>query len=344
MNKYVLFCSKSDWFRYMFYDSFGDKHFFISKNGISPFGSQGPIGLLNSILYSQKIEKKLRIPKFIKRLTYRTLISKRKLNNCENVFFIFTDSNRLSHDQDFINYCRKKIKKVVVVRWFLDLMDISLLPESEEVSFCKKNFDIIVDYDRDEALKYGFYFVESPYSRALCFEPKEPCYDVVFIGTAKIQRDSGLRYNKIIKAYESLIRSGLSVKFYVHGVPAELQKYTDGIVYNKYLPYEKVLELNSMSRCILEITQTNETGTTLRLFESIAYKKKLLIDNEKIVKNPLFDDKNMKIFKDNESVDVDFIRSEYIESTINREKISPNVFFNSLISIYNEIRRNSQDE
>ena len=330
MDKYVVFCSKSEWFKYMFLDSQKKADVFVARNGISPFGSKGVNGFVSELFFSTKVS--FLFPRIVclKHYIYRRISGCLKFKYDDRVILIFTDTNKLSHDKEFIQYCRKHYKNVVLVRWFLDLMDIALLPEEQELSFCRSNYDVIITYDQREAKKYDFKFVESPYSRDITISKRKTNYDIVFVGTAKMERDSGKRYKRIIEAYHYFKSKGLKLKFYIFGVPENDQIKSNDIVYNTYLPYREVLKLNMESKCILEITQENETGTTLRLFEAIAYKKKLVISNVDIVNNPLFNPKQMFVFKNVHDIDLDFIVNDEKCEYSSPDIISSSCFFKTI--------------
>ena len=329
-NKYALFCSKSDWFKYMFCSIENDDYFYISKNGISPLMDNKAGELFCSIIYSEKIKRFFRFPKFLKRLSYHLATKNVKLENGQKLVLIFSDTNRLSHDSDFLEFCRTRYKDVVLVRWFLDLMEISSLPEEEELFFCSRYYDRVITYDYGEAMKYGFSFVETPYSVDDTLPQQDVIYDVVFVGTAKIKRDAGVRYHKIIEVYKYLKEHNCKLKFYIVGVPEEDQIKAEDLVYNQYIPYRDVLLLDLQSKCILEVQQEKEVGTTLRIFEAIAYKKKLLIDNEEINKNPLFDSRFMSIFDNPCSIDLDFINNDSQTIDANIDSIHPTKFLQEI--------------
>lgn len=136
-----------------------------------------------------------------------------------------------------------------------------------------RKFDYVYTLDHREAEKYNIGFLQEPYSFRTIPEG-EQIYDVLFVGTAKN------RIEKIYTVYEKLKENGFRCKFYISGVSDEKMKYEEEIIYNEYLDYEKILDLLSKSRCVLEILQEKANTTTTRYSEALIYKKYLLTDSE----------------------------------------------------------------
>ena len=80
------------------------------------------------------------------------------------------------------------------------------------------------------------------------------------------------------------------------------------------IPYEDVLSSISNTNTILEIVQGNQSGPTLRYFESVSYNKKLLTNNENVTRFPYYDERYMRIFKKPEDIDYKWVKDkEYID-------------------------------
>ena len=62
------------------------------------------------------------------------------------------------------------------------------------------------------------------------------------------------------------------------------------------------------SKCVLEFMQEGQNGATLRYFEAVCYNKKLLTDNPNITEFPYYDSRWMRVFKNVEDIDVNWLK------------------------------------
>lgn len=140
--------------------------------------------------------------------------------------------------------------------------------------------------------------------------------DILFLGQNKgrdlqiIELDRKLKLNNkfiiVLKKYKSEVFKILSKnkKYYTY----------------KITPYSKVIELIKQSNCLLELTQKNQEGLTIRALEALFFNKKLITNNIEIKKYNFYNKNNIFIIDDffniNEK-DIDeikkFLKEEYIE-------------------------------
>ena len=127
-------------------------------------------------------------------------------------------------------------------------------------------------------------------------------WDGLFIGL-----DKG-RLNLINAIRDTFIKSGLSPKIIV----VDNRKALYNSNYSRYLDYSKVCEYIEESRTIIDIVQGGQEGLTMRVMESLFYKKKLITNNKNIVNYEFYNPKNIFIWGNDDQTNLyDFVNSEY---------------------------------
>lgn len=210
-----------------------------------------------------------------------------KYTNNKPLCFIFFGTQFAVMNSSYLKYLRKKFPGVKLVLYMQDI--VSSLPYYHMRNY-KKQFDIIISYDRNDAEKYGVLYYPTPYSycdvKDIDIEP----FDVYFCGFAKT------RYPTIFEAFRKCKAEGLKCKFIISGVPeAERIKHPD-IIYDIHLSYQENLAYVKKCKCILEIMQENAVGFTPRLWESIFYNKHLLTNNKIITTSKYYDSERIHLY------------------------------------------------
>ena len=148
---------------------------------------------------------------------------------------------------------------------------------------------------------------------------KEYKYDLSFIGTGHEDRV------KIVKALalqlENKQRNVFSYFFFPHKLVYYLNKIKNPHfkyvrmedVEFKQLPFEKLYEIYSQSKCVVDIESSKQNGLTMRTIEMIGLEKKLITTNKDIVHYDFFNPANIMILDRNDPViDLEFIDKPYI--------------------------------
>lgn len=137
---------------------------------------------------------------------------------------------------------------------------------------------------------YGYTYVNTIYSKYPTPE-LEADRDILFVGRAKNRLDF------LHEMAQKLKRAGITYRFFIFGVKKEDQIVDSGIVYNEYIPYEKVLEYVERSKYVLELLQEGQTGITFRCYECFLYNRTLVTNNNSVPAE--FKNMNIIQFKDN---------------------------------------------
>ena len=88
----------------------------------------------------------------------------------------------------------------------------------------------------------------------------------------------------MLSIYDRVTQLGLKCDFYVTEVEKDKQVAREGIIYNQRMPYRDVLKHVNQTKCILEILEDNENYFSLRTFEALAFRKKLITASPNILK------------------------------------------------------------
>ena len=217
---------------------------------------------------------------------------------------------------DFSGMLRSQFPNAKIVYFFRDIVGSN--PVYLEWLRYENKADLIYTYDQSDAKKYGWKWHNLPYPIERVRNDEKHIYDIFFCGRSKN------RYEEIIEAFEHFEKMGLKCAFFIEDVPDNKQKHKSKIRYNTHINYTTYLEYLNKSKCVLEITQKNSAGNTLRVNEVICYGKKLVSNNLHLKDNILYDSRYMQIYNDVREIDTDFIcdGGEVEYGTVNQISLS----------------------
>lgn len=181
-------------------------------------------------------------------------------------------------------------------------------------------FDSAFSFDLDDCKQYGInfrplFFVSNFQSQS---GQKQYKYDVSFIGTVHSDRAKILQQ---VKDYCD--ENGLSYYLYLY-VPGKLL-YTLRMILDPYLRHfdktmvhlesvkkNVVAEVSAESRCIIDINHPKQTGLTMRTFEMVGLRRKIMTTNENIVKYDFYNPTDQIVLsRSNFSVSKEAILHDY---------------------------------
>lgn len=163
-------------------------------------------------------------------------------------------------------------------------------------------FDYIFTFDPADAQKYDFIFYDVPFSMFPISKTFDVKNDLFFVGTANN------RLKQLLQIYESGMTHQANVLYIINKVKKLAQKHSKTIVYNKRIPYSKVIEIDNISNCILEVISANQSGASLRYYEAICYNKKLLTNNKNVVNLPFYNPDYIHVFEKPEDIDWEWVK------------------------------------
>lgn len=159
-------------------------------------------------------------------------------------------------------------------------------------------------FSKKESQENGFSYGETFYFKELTDLNPLPdiLYDSFFVGLNK----GRMKYLKDLKRL--YINKNISPLFYI----VDNKKALYDPRYKRRLPYSEVIKYITSSKSITDVVQENQEGLTLRVLESIFFKRKLITNNLHIRKRSLYNSENIFILGYDNNKDLyQFINSPY---------------------------------
>lgn len=274
--RFYIVGTGNDYIKFMWKDAIENDNVFYLEN---PISAKFPLrDLYNSIeqkLYSYKLNLYLNIPGKSYWRKYYTINDVEFDSRYKNVI-VFSDVIRLLTDKKFwsklkdkhnLSYCLILLNSCEH-DFNADFQVVSRIIESLKM-------DSIFTFDQKDAEKYGLRYFPSLYSNTDVLSKKIK-YDFYFVGKKKN------RYKDIIDTYYALKNRGFKCLFRITDVDDTDIINEDGLIFNEYIPYEKVIEEISESYGIVDIKIHEQEGLSLRYFEAVQYNKILLTNNQSV--------------------------------------------------------------
>jgi hypothetical protein len=184
-----------------------------------------------------------------------------------------------------------------------------------------KYFDKKFTFDPKDAIEYKIHFRPLFYLdsfKNLINLEKE--FDILFLGTAHSDR---YKIGSIVKKWAAENKLKTYFYYFMHGrIVFFYKKIFDKIFSDfkykelsfKSLNISDITKLYQVSNVILDINHPNQNGLTMRTFEAIGAKKKLITTNRDISKYPFYNENNIFII-DREFINLDsnFFENDYID-------------------------------
>jgi hypothetical protein len=126
----------------------------------------------------------------------------------------------------------------------------------------------------------------------------ETVYDFFFMGTYIPER-----YAAVLSFMQYIKETKYSLKTYIH-IPftSLLKEYLAGnrldkeIVSIYHLPRSMYIDLLQKSKIVVDVSNANQTGLSMRIIEALALGKKILTNNSNIIKDKYYNTNNIFIF------------------------------------------------
>lgn len=177
-------------------------------------------------------------------------------------------------------------------------------------------FDEIYSFDQKDIKKYGFkettnynYISEKP------IHPTEKTkYDVLYIASFD------KRMETVMKLKEAFKKVKASYRFIIVGKKTTLHKlknkFSDSIadleLRRKRIEQEDLKILYTETKVVLDIVRDNQVGLSFRVFEAMAFEKKLITNNRNITHYNFYNPNNILVLENNTyTFDPAFFATEY---------------------------------
>lgn len=250
--------------------------------------------------WSEKINGIIKLP--LKKLWFSKMFNQHFLDN-KPVCYVFYMAKYINDDPSIYQYIKKLNENNKCIIYFGD----SITKIGYDIEKLKKCSDYIVTYDKGEAEKYDIVYGENSLGYGEIIDvttPNEFENDVYFVGYAKDRLD------EIHNTFLHLYKNNIKCKFIICGTKESDRLNYNGLIYSDPISYKDNLYNVVNSKCILDIIQKNSTGATLRVKESIAYKRKLLSSNRNLKERYFYNSETMSCFDKVEDIDIAFIKSD----------------------------------
>jgi hypothetical protein len=261
---------------------------------------------IREIHLSHTINKLIPLP--LRRLWYtNTKIENIEENFKYDIFVLDTTLSKIDYKD--INKMRQNnnIRLILILINSLEGKSSGMIEMKDIIN--KVKWDDIRTFDPVDAKMNKYtYLGMTYYSKKQLSEDVSIKSDAYFVGGLK-----GDREDNIFNVYKELRDKNVNINFdiMITGLKKlRKKKFENEINYysNKWLPYEKILENINTTNCIIEILQEGQSGPSLRYYEAVCYNKKLLTNNNYIKEFPFYNEKYMKIFNNENDIDIEWIK------------------------------------
>lgn len=268
---YVIFGCTVDYFNFMYNDlkELSNVRYFSSFwEGSSNILSR----LIKRMTFSSIVNRFIKEP--FSKFTFRHIYNF-NFDNDKPICFIFFETSGAIINSSYMNYLSHRYPGCKKILYMHDLFAKNSYLEIEKV---KSLMDEIFSYDKAECEKYNLHYLPTSLSQCIIDSNEVEHCDLYFCGVIKSEN----RRIQIMDLYNKAIARGLKCIFYLSNVSKEKCIEGDGLFYNKRITYLENLKYVEHSKCVVEIMQDNADGYTLRLWESIIFKKHILTNNESL--------------------------------------------------------------
>lgn len=312
----------------------------------------------NVIMHTAKIKKSNNyIIKSLKRIHLNNKINKiinlphkdfwyefneNEINSDDEIIIITTAEVLFTYDFDFFNQLNAK-PNVHLVLFLIDSMNIKT-PKRYMIldNLNKVNWDYIFSYDKEDAINYNYlYLNEMYYSIQNDFDNfTKITNDIYYLARLKPGREK-----IIMNVYKKFKENNVNANFDIWLRKEDIERcknlqLENGINYfNQQKDYKEILDEVKKTNCILEILQEGQTTSTLRYFEAVVYNKKLLTNNENIKNLNFYDERYMRVFKDENDIDMEWVKEKVNVDYHYNNEFSPINIVNKLNELYNDKKK-----
>lgn len=229
----------------------------------------------------EAIYKQVGIPlRIIRRIHYKTIIPfkhiwygdwKERLTEYKAIIIF-----QSLFGNEIFSYIRNKGYNGKLICYYRDTQNMKWIRKgchADELKTVEDDIEVWT-FDSEDAKKYDIRYNPQFYFEITDDNYTSIKYDAVFVGAVhNREKDINLLYHK-------LINKCLKVNFIVQYNKNCRLKKTKGVHYiTNNMDYEKIIQADCQSRCIVEIMNEKQRGMTVRSLESLFLQRKLITNN-----------------------------------------------------------------
>ncbi len=180
-------------------------------------------------------------------------------------------------------------------------------------------FDTIISFDKIEAYEKGMEYLPLFY----VYEKRNmsKLYDLSYIGTYQKEREElcaqiaqcELFKKKYIYLYQKKGYNLVEQVYKAYSKMRNKSELTDTHVFDRKLDYRETINIIAQSKIVLDICYSFQTGLSIRTFEAMATRSKLITTNKSISKYDFYNPNNILIIAPHNLGEIpeSFVTSEY---------------------------------
>lgn len=296
---------------------------------------QNRLSCFRKLLFANKAKRITRffVPDlFWEKFQLASLLKKLKLSGRKSAYVIFlSPSLQKYYTKEILEKIKRNDPQVKMGLLFVDPVFAPQAANALEFSQNTALFDAIYTFDKEDAEKYGFRHVDTPYSRQRG-KKKEVKYDLYFCGSVKgragLLKEINDRLNGKVTCRWDVFSNRSTKQDEIETIKTFVQCKTSAEV----LPYSEVLERSMKANCILDIVQDGQNGNTIRYYEAICNNKKLLTNNRTVLSDKYYDKRYIQHFSDAKQIDVNWIKEPCEVDFGYQGEFSPEMLIRKFIS------------
>ena len=254
-----------------------------------------------------------------------------KKNTENNIVFLNSGLCR-ELDVTVVDRLKKKEPNIKLILYIVDPMAGFNVAEYSKII---EKMDLVYSINKEDCEKFGFCYYPLVYSR-VDVDMREPdrgndlTSDLYYLGSGADRTEI------LIEIYRKCEAEGLKTDFHVLGWKEGEDQSKDALTYHKTaVPYNENVKFLLGSNCILEVMHKEFDNPTQRYSEAVAYNKKFLTNNCKVVSFDFYDPRYMRIFKSVEDIDIQFLKDGTKADYGYADEFSPRFLIQDIISRLN---------
>ena len=239
--------------------------------------------------------------------------------NYERINILFHNAGLRRPEYPMVVFDYLKKFPVTLNLLYLDLHEHEYVCRHANFLCEKKVFDRVMTFDPGDAHKYNMELCFTPYSKIPLVETCSSTL-LYYCGT------NGGRIYGLHNIWRMAKKNNVNIKYdLVWCKDFEHFFENDPNIYfhDSIVAYPILLNEMQQSECVLDFTQSGQSGFTLRPYEAVVYNKKLLTNNKRIFEFPFYNERYMKYFENAEDIDWNWLKTPIDVDYGYNEEFSP---------------------
>lgn len=223
------------------------------------------------------------------------------------IYVIFLNATFLynAYLPDTLLRYKKKFKNVRYILFYLDIINVGVSMNADKLRESEV-FDLVYSIDENDVKKTGAILRRTFYSKNSCYTKINSTTDMYFCGVSKGRME--ILGSIVDRAKKHEVNVTLDIVS--NESSDKLKDYSFVRIHEPgdFLSYPEVLINELKASVILEVVQEGQVAPTLRPYEAVIYNRKLLTNNQSIMKFPYWNPKYMQYFESVDDIDWNWVK------------------------------------